>query len=162
MSGLLSSPSLVECCFPCPRAQNFLELFEEIWKKLLSFVLVWFRGGRRGVSILSLNTSSSYNKNFLAKKIPWRDLWCNCRQAGEQGEPMPALQLQGAAGAGLVCSQAAVLGSSPCSGLSEGLCPCSRSLVTASASSCLARRGKTQADNGISADRRMPGVPRWQ
>lgn len=82
----------MECCFPCPRAQNFLELFEEIWKKLLG--LVWFcfglGEGGGGVSILSLNTSSSYNKYFLANKIPRRDLWCNYRLAGKQCEHIPA------------------------------------------------------------------------
>lgn len=53
-----------------------MELFEEIWKKLLVVLTHFLVGGRR-VPILSLSTSPSYNKCFLAKKIPQRDLGCN-------------------------------------------------------------------------------------
>lgn len=115
------------------------------------------------MSILSLNTSSSYTKYFLAKKIPRRDLWCNYRQAGKQCEHIQHLQLLGCSRSGFDLQPSSGVGQLPVLWpLHEGLCPCWRRLATASASSCLARKGKTQADNGSSADRRMPGLPHWQ
>lgn len=114
------------------------------------------------MSILSLNTSPSYNKYLRAKKIPWRDLWCNCRQAGKQGEHMPAPPAAGCSRSWFDLQPGCSAGQLPvlwplCEGLSL--------LQEPGDCSCLILPGQerqTQADNGISADRRMPGAPHWQ
>lgn len=104
------------------------------------------------MSILSLNTSSSYNKCFLAKKLLQRDVGCNYK--GGSKAVRAHLQRHPAAGflsrSWLGLQPRLDAERLPGCGLSREM-PCSRCRrwATGAASSCLAGGVKTQTENRI-------------